>query len=71
MKIPRHIGIIPNGNRRWALSHNKEKFEGYEFGINLGLRAFKLLRELGVEEMTFYGFTADNCKREKIRELLF
>lgn len=71
MKIPDHIGIIPDGNRRWALNHNKEKFEGYEFGINPGLRAFKLLRKLGVEEMTFYGFTADNCKREKNQRIAF
>lgn len=71
MKIPGHIGIIPDGNRRWALNHNKEKFEGYKFGINPGLRAFKLLRKLGVEEMTFYGFTADNCKREKNQRIAF
>ncbi len=71
MKIPCHIGIIPDGNRRWALNHNKEKFEGYEFGINPGLRAFKLLSKLGVKEITFYGFTADNCKREKNQRIAF
>ena len=71
MKIPRHVGIIPDGNRRWALHHNKKKFEGYKFGINPGFRAFKLLSALGVEEITFYGFTMDNCKREKNQRIAF
>ena len=71
MKIPHHLGIIPDGNRRWALKHSKEKFEGYEFGINPGLKVFKLAKKLGVKEITFYGFTVDNCKREKSQRIAF
>ena len=71
MKIPHHLGIIPDGNRRWALIHNKEKFEGYEHGIIPGLKVFKLAKKLGVKEITFYGFTSDNCKREKAQRIAF
>lgn len=71
MRIPRHIGIIPDGNRRWALKHSKEKFEGYKFGIDPGLRLFRMACRLGVEELTFYGFTSDNCKREKKQRIAF
>lgn len=71
MKIPKHIGIIPDGNRRWALKHSKEKFEGYQCGIKPGLEVFKLASELGVKEITFYGFTVDNCKREKSQRIAF
>jgi len=71
MKIPHHLGIIPDGNRRWALSQRKKKFEGYECGISPGLRTFKFAQKLGVKEITFYGFTVDNCKREKIQRVAF
>lgn len=71
MKIPYHLGIIPDGNRRWAVKHNKEKFEGYRHGIEPGLKVFRLAKKLGVKEITFYGFTTDNCKREKSQRIAF
>jgi undecaprenyl diphosphate synthase len=71
MRIPRHVGIIPDGNRRWAVKHSKEKSEGYEFGLKPGLEVVKLAKKLGVEEVTFYGFTVDNCKREKSQRVAF
>jgi len=42
MRVPEHIGIIPDGNRRWALSNNLTKDKGYKHGINPGLELFKL-----------------------------
>lgn len=63
MRIPTHIGVIPDGNRRWAKNLQKEKQEGYEFGLNPGLQLLRLAREAGVQEITYYGFTTDNCKR--------
>jgi len=32
--IPRHIGFIPDGNRRWATNHGLPKEAGYAHGIN-------------------------------------
>ncbi|NLK21638.1 MAG: undecaprenyl diphosphate synthase family protein [Epulopiscium sp.] len=66
-RIPKHIGIIPDGNRRWALSHNKEKHEGYIYGIGPGFELYNLCLEYGVREITFYGFTQDNTKRPAIQ----
>ena len=60
---PRHVGIIPDGNRRWAMEKGLNKQEGYEHGLLPGLYALKKAKELGVEEITYYGFTVDNCKR--------
>lgn len=71
MRIPRHVGIIPDGNRRWAKNRNMEKQEGYESGLNPGLDSFKYLKELGVEEITYYGFTVDNTKRPTPQRLAF
>lgn len=63
MRIPRHIAIIPDGNRRWAKGGGMEKHEGYEYGLSPGLECLHLAQKAGVEELTYYGFTTDNCKR--------
>lgn len=59
----RHIGIIPDGNRRWAAAHGLKKQEGYNFGLKPGLQLLKKAKRSGIEEITYYGFTTDNCKR--------
>jgi undecaprenyl diphosphate synthase len=63
MNIPKHIGIIPDGNRRWAQNNNMTKEKGYENGLNPGILAYRVCRDNGVDEVTFYGFTTDNTKR--------
>ena len=63
MRVPKHIGIIPDGNRRWALSNDMTKDMGYSYGIDPGLQVFKLCQKEKAEEVTFYGFTVDNTKR--------
>ncbi|NLJ88482.1 MAG: undecaprenyl diphosphate synthase family protein [Epulopiscium sp.] len=70
-RLPNHIGIIPDGNRRWALSNNKEKHEGYKYGINPGFELYKICLDYGIKEMTFYGFTQDNTKRPPIQTKAF
>ncbi|WP_027631396.1 undecaprenyl diphosphate synthase family protein [Clostridium hydrogeniformans] len=63
MRIPKHIGIIPDGNRRYAVSKGLTKAMGYDLGIDPGLILFKLCQKQGIEEITYYGFTTDNTKR--------
>ena len=60
---PLHVGIIPDGNRRWAQGHGFEKQDGYHFGLQPGLELYKECLELGIPEITFYGFTVDNTRR--------
>lgn len=62
-RLPKHIGIIPDGNRRWAQSRGFEKKDGYKFGIEPGVKLFDLCSQIGIKEVTFYGFTKDNTKR--------
>jgi len=62
-RIPAHIGVIPDGNRRWALREGMEKKDGYQKGLPPGFRLFELFAQHGVKEATFYGFTRDNNKR--------
>ena len=65
MRIPKHIGIIPDGNRRWAKGSGRKKEEGYEYGLDPGLEVLRLAKQYGIKEITYYGFTVDNCKRPK------
>jgi undecaprenyl diphosphate synthase len=69
--LPRHIAIIPDGNRRWALARGLEKHEGYENGIIPGLEVYDLCTKIGIDEVTFFGFTQDNTKRPQIQRKAF
>lgn len=62
MRIPEHIGIIPDGNRRWAKQAGLAKEAGYAYGLTPGLELLRLARDAGVREITYYGFTTDNWR---------
>ena len=70
-RIPKHIGIIPDGNRRWAEKNGLSKDEGYAYGLDPALKLLRLARSCGVQELTYYGFTVDNCKRPKKQVIAF
>ena len=44
---------------------NKE--DGYEYGLLPGLRLLRQAKVCGIEEITYYGFTVDNCKRPAVQ----
>ncbi len=69
--LPRHVGFIPDGNRRWALDHGFSKEVGYAYGIAPGLALFEACRTLGVEEVSVYGFTQDNTRRSSVQKEAF
>lgn len=71
MRLPRHIGIIPDGNRRWAVSKGMPKARGYDKGIDPGYDLFKLVQKAGIEEVTYYGYTMENVKRPLIQRTAF
>jgi len=64
-RIPKHIGIIPDGNRRWAAERGLPKEAGYNAGLAPGLALFQLAKNEGIKELTFYGLTQDNAKRSR------
>jgi undecaprenyl diphosphate synthase len=71
MRIPSHIGVIPDGIRRWSLNKGLTKEKGYDKGLEPGVQLFRLCKELGVKELTYYGFTMDNTKRPAIQTKAF
>lgn len=62
-RVPRHIGVIPDGNRRWAERRSRPRSDGYAGGIGPGLDLYKACRAAGIEEISVYGFTKDNVRR--------
>ena len=69
--VPRHVGFIPDGNRRWALDHGLPKEAGYVHGIDPGLLLYEKCKECGIKEASIYCFTQDNTKRPSIQKQAF
>jgi undecaprenyl diphosphate synthase len=70
-RLPGHIGVIPDGNRRWAVARGLAKEDGYRNGLEPGMMLYELCLELGIPELTFYGFTQDNTKRPAVQTRAF
>jgi undecaprenyl diphosphate synthase len=67
LRLPTHIGFIPDGNRRWAVARGLSKEDGYGHGLKPGLELFERCRMLGIPEVSVYGFTQDNTRRPGIQ----
>jgi undecaprenyl diphosphate synthase len=63
--LPKHIAIIPDGNRRWAKEKRLPTFEGHKKGFNQAIEIGKKARELGIKVLTFWAFSTENWKRTK------
>lgn len=70
-RLPRHVGFIPDGNRRWARERGLHPGLGYAAGLDVGLALLDECLALGIEEASVYGFTMDNTKRPKDQRLAF
>lgn len=62
-RIPKHVVIIPDGNRRWAKAHNIPEIEGHKRGIDLLREVMKWARDEEVKTITFWGLSSENLKR--------
>ncbi|MCL1863433.1 MAG: polyprenyl diphosphate synthase [Defluviitaleaceae bacterium] len=59
----RHIGIIMDGNRRWAKTHKLETFQGHNKGAENFGHACDWCLQSGVEYLTVYAFSTENWGR--------
>jgi undecaprenyl diphosphate synthase len=62
-RLPTHVGFIPDGNRRWAVRRGLARQDGYRHGLDPGRALFRRCVELGIPEVSIYGFTQDNTRR--------
>jgi undecaprenyl diphosphate synthase len=60
---PRHVGIIMDGNGRWAQSRGLPRFEGHRRGVEAVRRAVRAAEEFGVRYLTIYSFSTENWSR--------
>ncbi len=62
-KAPRSIGIIMDGNRRWAKAQGLSSLEGHSAGYRKLKEVVGWARDVGVEWITAYAFSTENWKR--------
>jgi undecaprenyl diphosphate synthase len=63
-RVPRHVAIIMDGNRRWARERGLPALEGHRRGIVALRRVTQAARDLGIEIVTVYGFSTENWRRD-------
>lgn len=61
--VPVHVGVIMDGNGRWATSRNLPRFEGHRRGVEALRRCVRAAREIGVRFLTIYSFSSENWSR--------
>lgn len=64
-RVPRHVALIPDGNRRWAREKGKSTLDGHLQGENKGQKAPQWFFDRGVEVVTAYAFSTENWKRKE------
>ena len=63
--LPRHIGIIMDGNGRWAKKRGLPRSAGHKAGAESLKKIITEANNLGVEYITVYAFSTENWKRPK------
>jgi len=64
-KIPRHIGIVMDGNGRWAKKRKLPRLMGHRAGTENTRRVLKACGEFGIRIVTLYGFSTENWRRPR------
>ena len=72
-KMPKHIGIIMDGNRRWAKAKNLPIKLGHKEGAETLKKVVRHGNKIGLEYITVYAFSTENWKRgeEEVNALMF
>lgn len=61
--LPRHVGIIMDGNGRWAESRGEPREAGHKAGSDAVRRIVRVARRLGLDALTLYAFSEQNWAR--------
>ncbi len=63
--VPTHLGIIMDGNRRWAKQNGKKAREGHLAGANRIIDLSKYIFKKGVKYLSIYAFSTENFNRSE------
>lgn len=61
--IPAHIGVIMDGNGRWAKKRGLNRWDGHKEGAKVFRKICDYACEIGVKSITFYAFSTENWRR--------
>src|SRR5438105_1410455 len=64
--LPRHVGIIMDGNGRWAEGRGRPRLEGHREGSNSVRDVTRCARRTGIEALTLYAFSSQNWQRPSL-----
>ena len=64
-RVPRHVGIIMDGNGRWAQQRGLSRSAGHKAGTENLRRVIEAAVEFGLEALTLYAFSTENWKRPR------
>lgn len=62
-QMPRHVGIIMDGNGRWAKKRGLPRKAGHSQGAKVFKQTVEDCRDLGIKYVTVYAFSTENWKR--------
>lgn len=65
LRIPGHIGVIMDGNGRWAKARGKVRTEGHLAGVKALRRMVELCIRYGVGHLTVFSFSSENWTRPR------
>jgi undecaprenyl diphosphate synthase len=65
LHVPRHVGVIMDGNGRWASKRGLPRSAGHRAGVEALRRVVEACPEIGIEVLTAYAFSTENWKRSK------
>lgn len=65
LQIPRHIGIIMDGNGRWAKQRGKRRIFGHIRGASVAREMVRSCARMGVKHLTLFAFSTENWLRPK------
>jgi undecaprenyl diphosphate synthase len=64
-EVPQHVGIIMDGNGRWARARNLPRSAGHRAGTENLRRVLRAAAEFGIQILTIYAFSTENWSRPK------
>ena len=64
--LPHHVGIIMDGNGRWAKARGRPRLEGHQQGASVARNVVEWAHDAGIRQISLYAFSTENWERPKL-----
>lgn len=64
--LPNHVGIIMDGNGRWAKARGKARLEGHQQGAAIARDVVEWAHDAGIRQLSLYAFSTENWERPRL-----